>query len=177
MPVLLSERYGYRMYALSPKEMITGWMRDGIKLAYCREDCYDRVVAELDSLADEDVFNDYNIAGLALVTSRSSRKHLADLTAEQREALEEICRTVEPVPSYDSKVYFDAVDVYTMDASRELMTYLLQIYRSPDDSYQLIMVGSNEIYIVPESYNSLFDTLMIPFWKSQGMTEDMFPKR
>jgi len=159
VPVLLSERYGRRMYANQSKEIIDGWMSGGVRIAYCREDCYDRVVAELDSLADEDVFNDYNIAGLKLwVVSQS-----AELTTEQWEAMEEIYYTVQPTIADKNEIHKFSVNLNSLDASGRVMTSILRVRQNLDESFELYDENTNLVYAIPES-STLIDTLLIPFW-------------
>ena len=175
VPVLLSDTLGKRMYAYKNGEVIMRWQEKGV--FYCRVDVYDHMVNGLNAIIERKVAVGYSIA---VLDRNTGNEVVLPLTDQQRETVDTVLDRVKPFVSEQNLIYFDAVTLFSHNLYGELLGEIAVLARMTDDTYQIVACedgATEQCYPVPEEYYPIFDTLMIPFWKSQGMTEDMFPKR
>lgn len=143
---------------------------DGDDAAYCREDHYDKLVAEM---------NANNIQGelyfTFLMDFKSSYRYY--LSAEQEKALVDILATVEPVAA--SSVFIESNGKYRFEGGIPLMIksespYFNRLYKETivyvsekyylikehvDTSYPRLVEADHLVYPVPESYFTLMGAI------------------
>ena len=174
-PVLLSERFGNRMYVYDDNTILCGYSGDGT-ISFCREDCYERVKAKIDEIVKRNEVVGYSITFRSPYTGQ---ENVIPLTEEQQSVLQTVMSTVVPDYWVKPEIRFDAVTLVGHNYLGEPLSDVAMLERTGDGRYNLILYTEEPMrqYAVPEEYYPLCDEMMIPFWKSQGMTEDMFPKR